>query len=90
MVEDEMELRSEVMEKKLDEAVGVLSSLTGMNPRVDFIALKMAEKVYRSITSFPATSRWEDLEADSKISSAIDRFLAEIEEEFPDYWNYCT
>ena len=89
-MEDEIGLTWEVMEKALDEAIGVLSSLTGMNPRVDFIALKIAEKVYRSITAFPATSRWEDLEADSEIATAIDRFVAEIDEEFPDYWRYCT
>lgn len=89
-MEDEMELTWEVMVKGLDGAVSVLCSLTDMNPRVDFIALKMAEKVYRSITSFPATRRWEDLEADSEIASAIDRFVAEIEKEFPDYWKYCT
>ena len=45
MMEDEMELTWEVMVKGLDGAVGLLCSLTGMNPRADLIALKMAEKV---------------------------------------------
>ena len=90
MMEDNMELTWEVMEKAWNGAVGVMFELDGENPIIDFIAFKMAEKAYRSVTVFPGTSSWEDLESDEKIASAIDRLLADIHKGFPDYWRYCT
>jgi len=86
---NKFELTAGVMEEALGRAADILMSNTNYN-LVNHIALIMARKGARSLIDFPTPSSWEELEADSEISPAIDNFLAKLERKIPEFWEFCN
>lgn len=96
-MEDKILLTWGVMEEALGKAADILLQLTGDhglpiypsdNSLVDYIALIMAGKVYRSSPSFIPTNFWENLVTDSEIATAIDQVLTKLEEASPRWWDF--
>ena len=55
--DDQMELTTEMMTEALESAIDVLNALSSSNPRIDFIALQIAEQAFVASTPFP----WQQL-----------------------------